>query len=57
MPDIRLSDDLQKQEREIHIKGDFRFSDIKKTSPPGILHGGLMSPLALLAIDFFATAA
>jgi hypothetical protein len=25
----------------------------KKLSPPGILHGGLMSPLALPAIDFF----
>jgi hypothetical protein len=56
MPDIRLSDDLQKKERENHIKHDLRSGDIEKTSPPGILHGGLTSPLALLAIDFFSTA-
>ena len=53
MPDIRFSDDLQKQERENRIKDDLRSGDIEKTSPPGIVHGGLMSPLALLAIDFF----
>ena len=53
MPDIRLSDDLQKQERENRIKDGLRSGNTKKTSPPGILHGGLMPPLALLAIDFF----
>jgi hypothetical protein len=52
MPDIRLSDDLQKQEREYHIKADRRYRGPKKTSPPGSMLGGLMSPLALPAIDF-----
>jgi hypothetical protein len=53
MPDMRLSDDLQKQERENRIKDGLCSGDTEKTSPPGILHGGLMSPLALPAIDFF----
>jgi hypothetical protein len=56
MPDIRPSDDLQKQEREYHIKAGRHSGSTKKTSPPGSVLGGLMSPLALPAIDFLVSA-